>query len=83
VKLRNCAWTVQPEPVIRRVVWAREGAIAFQCPKSVISAQSTHILDQFQLWKQFGGGIPLVFEAKEAEGILLLEKEWQRELQHG
>jgi hypothetical protein len=32
---------------------------------------------------RFGRGIPLAFEAKVAEGILLLEKEWQKELQRG
>ena len=53
------------------------------CPKSIITAQSLHLLELFRIWKEFGGGAPWALEAKAAEAILVLEEAWQRENEHG
>jgi hypothetical protein len=57
--------------------------VAFHCPKSIITAQSLYFLEQFRMWKEFGGGAPWSIEAKAAEAILLLEELWRRENEHG
>ena len=57
--------------------------MSFHCPKSIITAQSLHLLEQFRIWKEFGGGVPWALEAKAAEAILVLEEAWRREHEHG
>ncbi len=64
-------------------MWAREGVIALQCPKSIITGRSLHFLEQFRVWKEFGGGTPWGMEAKAAEAILMLEKAWRVEVERG
>jgi hypothetical protein len=56
--------------------------IAWQCPKSIITAQSLHWLEQFRWWKQLGGD-PWEMEAKSADALLMLEQEWRTEIQNG
>lgn len=54
-----------------------------QCPKSLITAQSLSLLEQFRIWKEFGGGTPWSLEAKTAEAILILEKALRMEIEDG
>ena len=54
-----------------------------QCPKSVISPQSLVLVEQFQIWKEFGGGTPWEIPAKTAEAFLVLEKALRMESEHG
>jgi hypothetical protein len=79
--VRNCAWTNQFGSKSGRAVWARRDIVSLQCPKSVISAQSKNFLEQFRLWKQFGGGFPLWTDAKTADALLVLEEAWRVEEQ--
>jgi len=65
------------------VVWARSGVTTTQCPKSVITPQSTSFVEHFQIWKEFGGGMPWEMQAKIAEAILVLEKALKMESEHG
>jgi len=65
------------------VIWARGSVVAFHCPKSIITAQSLYFLEQFRIWKEFGGGTPWSIEAKAAEAILFLEGVWRKEKKHG
>lgn len=83
MKVRNCAWAGEPVPVGARPVWARGNTVSYRCPKSIITAQSSYFVEQFSVWKRFGGGIPWSMEAKAAEAILVLEQVWQMENQHG
>ena len=53
-----------------------------QCPKSIISIESSVWLDQFLIWKQTGAGPIWDLEAKTADAILFLEREWQAERQY-
>ncbi len=78
MKLRNCAWEADSQ-VNSRAVWARGRLITKQCPKSMISADSLRFLEVFQVWKQLGGGCVLEMDARSAEAILILEKEWLAE----
>lgn len=64
-------------------MWARGGVIAYHCPKSITTAQSLYFLEQFRIWKEFGGGTPWSLEAKTAEAILVLEEAWRKENERG
>jgi hypothetical protein len=64
-------------------VWARAGVFSLQCPKSIVTAQSLYFLEQFGVWKQFGGTSPWSLEAKSAEALALLEGAWRKENQSG
>ena len=57
--------------------------MSFHCPKSIITPQSLLLLEQFRIWKEFGGGAPWALEAKVADAILVLEEAWRKENQHG
>ncbi len=83
MQTRNCAWTAEGSKPSSRVVWARRDLIAFHCPKSIITAQSLSFLEQFRIWKAFGGGIPWSIEAKAGEAILVLEEASQKENERG
>ncbi len=71
------------QPANGKAVWARRDVFSSQCPKSVITERSLYFLEQFWTWKQFGGGTPWGLEAKTADAVLVLEKAWQMERQHG
>ena len=71
------------EAVGSKPVWARAALVSVHCPKSIISPQSMYFLEQFQIWKEFGGGTPWESEAKVAEAILLLENAWRKENERG
>lgn len=60
-------------------MWTRRGVFAVQCPKSVITGESLHFLEQFRFWKETGGGSLMEMEAKDADAVLLLERAWQEE----
>ena len=54
-----------------------------QCPKSLVSAASLSYLELFQAWKEGGGANLLTLDAKSADALLILQKEWSAEGQHG
>ncbi len=81
--MRNCAWIKGTGATDGRVVWARRGILTLQCPKSLITAQSLSFLEQFRVWKSFGGGTPWSLEAKTAEAVLVLEQALKMEMEHG
>jgi hypothetical protein len=83
VKIRNCAWLGGGQRESAKVVWARGRAISKQCPKSVISAESLRFLDMYNVWKSLGKGCIMSLDARSAEAIELLEREWLAEKEHG
>jgi hypothetical protein len=46
-----------------------------QCPKSIISAESIALLQQYQAWKMFGCPNPQTLPAKTVDGLLILGAE--------
>jgi hypothetical protein len=69
VKIRNCAWDFPAETVAPR------------CPKSVITAQSLSLLEEFLWWKQIGAA-SWSMDAKSADALLALEREWKLKTQN-
>jgi hypothetical protein len=45
----------------------------------MISARSVHYLQQFSIWKQSGMGSLLLYDARTADAILMLEDLWREE----
>ena len=64
------------------MVWARREVVSERCPKSIITAKSALFLEQFRWWKELGGDI-WSMEAKNAEALLVLEREWRTEMENG
>jgi hypothetical protein len=58
------------------VVWARKGVATETCPKSYISAESLGWLERFFAWKRLGHIGDGALNARDAEALLILEKEW-------
>jgi hypothetical protein len=79
VKARNCAWIDTQQTVSKRAVWTRKAVFSVRCPKSVITAQSLHFLEQFRWWKQCGGGAIWEMDAKSADALMVLEDAWEME----
>jgi hypothetical protein len=80
--LRNCAFEGIGDQAATRAVWARGPLVLRHCPKSLITAQSLYFLERFRVWKQLGGDVwPM--DAKNADALLLLEREWRMENEHG
>lgn len=51
-----------------------------QCPKSLITAESLSLMDEFQVWKRFGPADVSSMSARTAEALSILESEWQKEI---
>ena len=62
-----------------KAVWARGEVFTTQCPKSLITAQSLHFLEQFRVWEGSGRGSLWSMAAKSAEALLVLEQAWRME----
>lgn len=63
-------------------MWARGKTATEECPKSLISADSLALLEEFHVWK-FAGGPVRDLPAKRVEGFVILEQEWRREVRNG
>jgi hypothetical protein len=79
---RRCGWLAEHERAPHKVVWARGRARAEECPVSLVSPQSVEWVERFFAWKLTGGGSATEMPAREADALLMLEKEW-REAEHG
>ena len=66
-----------------RVVWARKHASTDRCPKSFVTAQSLAWLEKFVVRRRLGQKWPEELGAREAEAFLILESEWEAEMQNG
>jgi hypothetical protein len=66
---------------VKKVVWARGSAFTEECPTSFIEPRSVEWMEKFFAWNMGGGDISR-FAAKDADALLLIQKEW-RELKNG
>lgn len=63
------------------MVWARGRAQAEECPVSLVTPWSAECVEGFFAWKLTGGGSVSEKPARQADALLMLEKEW-RETEH-
>ena len=79
-KRRQCAWTSEGEPDRGRVIWGRRHVAATRCPKSIITAESMYLLDEFNLWKRSGARSIHTMPARVVDAILILDNELRAEV---
>ena len=64
-------------------MWARGRVAAFSCPKSLITADSQTLVEEFFVRRKLGGIRLDDLTAREAEAFLILEKELEAEKSDG
>jgi hypothetical protein len=57
-------------------VWAKAGAVAHSCPKSLITPESLALLEEFWAWKLVGGAYYADLPARVADAFCVLEAEY-------
>ena len=65
------------------MVWARKHVSTGTCPKCFVTAQSLAWLEEFAVRRRLGQRWPEELGAREAEAFLILEAEWEAEMQNG
>ena len=68
------------EPDRGRVIWGRRHVAATRCPKSIITAESMYLLDEFNLWKRSGANSLHAMPARVADAILIIDNECRAEV---
>jgi hypothetical protein len=81
VQVRNCAFASEGRPAPKRPVWARRNIATTQCPKSIITAESLSMLEQFQIWRSFGSADIWAMNARLVEAFVLLGDELRQEME--
>ena len=66
----------------RPPVWARGGVALGTCPKSFITAESITLLEEFAVWRQFGGAGGTL-TARQVDGFAILDQMLAKELKNG
>jgi hypothetical protein len=87
---RNCGFLRLKGSVPRAAVWASGNLLLEECPKPYISGESLGIIEQYLVWRKFGGSPVERRPAKEVDGFLTLdaeiaeeERDALRRLNHG
>ena len=68
------------------VVWARKHVAVSSCPKSLITAESEALVEDFLVRRQLGGIDFEELSARQVEAFLILERELmaeQNDVEHG
>ena len=71
---RRCGWLGFKEEAGAPVIWARKSAAVTSCPKSLVSADSETMLEDFLVRRRLGGIVLSELTAKQAEAFLILEQ---------
>jgi hypothetical protein len=79
-KRRRCAWACAAESGVGRIVWGRKQVAATRCPKSIITAESMYLLDEFNVWKRCPGAPLHALPARVVDAILMLDNEFRAEV---
>jgi hypothetical protein len=82
---RRCGFLPEERRGVKKVVWARGGTVAEECPTSLVTPASIEFLESFFAWKTVGRGEITThgLTAREAEAFLILEREWRMEQTNG
>ncbi|MEO8100789.1 MAG: hypothetical protein ABI811_24040 [Acidobacteriota bacterium] len=54
-----------------------------ECPKSLVTAESTEFVERYFVWKASGAGGWGELQAREADAFQVLEEEWRAEVADG
>jgi hypothetical protein len=80
---RRCGFLSTDQLGPEKPVWLRGSVVSHECPKSFITAESIAMVERFYVRKEFGGVAGDELSARDAEGFVILQKEWQMEQQNG
>lgn len=80
---RRCGWLRRPGDAPEKVIWARGGAVAPECPRSFITAESLAWIERYQAGRVFGFGDVLGLPARTVDAFCVLQLELAREKKHG
>ena len=78
-RARRCGWLAEEARGPEGVVWARRGVQAKECPRSLVTAESAAVVEEFLIWNLSGGRLRMGMMAREAEAMLLLRQELEKE----
>ena len=78
-RIRRCGWLAEAERGPDVVVWARRGVQARECPQSLVRAESMAMVERFFVWTMRGGRMRMGMPSREAEAMLLLRQELEKE----
>jgi hypothetical protein len=76
---RRCGWLGVPENQRAHPVWARGHVSTSMCPKSMISAESESVVEEYFVRRRMGSIRLDDLSARQAEAFLILEREIQTE----
>lgn len=74
---RRCGFVAEERRAERRLVWARGRVATDECPKSAVTAQSLEWIEKFLTWKFIGRAELWDWPARDADALLILEREWR------
>lgn len=63
-------------------MWARGGAAVTQCPRSVVTAESLGLVEEFFVWKRVGAAFGEL-SARQVEAFVILENAMEQEKRNG
>jgi hypothetical protein len=82
-KKRRCGFLPSEQRGEARIVWGRHGAHAQECPKSLITAESLTLIEEFLVGRRLGMQNGLDMDARKADAFLILQEETEREQRNG
>ena len=80
---RRCGWLGRGRESAPKAVWARRTASTKECPRSYITAESVGWLEAFHAWRRLGYPDAERLTARQAEAMLVLERELTEEVKRG
>ena len=72
-----------PDNARPAVVWARKNIAVTSCPRSLITAESEGLVEEFLVRRQLGGLRVEELSARQAEAFLILEQALAAERNNG
>lgn len=78
-KKRRCDWLPVSTESPARPVWVRGNVSTNTCPKSVISAESQSLVEEYFVRRRLGAIRLEALSARQVEAFLILEKEIRAE----
>ncbi len=64
-------------------MWGRHGAQAEECPKSLITAESLTLIEEFMVGRRLGMQNGSDMDARKADAFVILQEEMEREQRNG
>jgi hypothetical protein len=64
------------------VVWARGGVAVTECPRSVVTAESIGLVEEFFVWRRVGTALGEL-TARQVEAFVILENAMEQEKRNG